>query len=139
VSDTAPDLPPLLSSIAEIAGEAAALAVARAHGGTRVTVPVRAEGTNWLTAIVGPAAAVVLIDRLGGGTRIDIPLGPEGRVFGSRRQLEQQFDALVAEGKSGTAIARILGVTDRTVRNKKRARRSRDEADRATGQRDLFR
>lgn len=139
VTDTAADLPPLLATIAEHAGKDAALKVARLHGGTRVTVPVRAKGQNWLTEIVGTDAASALINSLGGGRRIDVPLGPEGQFQLTRRDLERQFDQLVAEGKSSAAIARILGVTDRTVRNKKRARRSRAEQDRVTGQRDLFR
>jgi DNA-binding CsgD family transcriptional regulator len=40
---------------------------------------------------------------------------------------------LLAEGKSSTAIARLLGVTERTIRNRRRARR-----DRTRNQPDLF-
>lgn len=138
MSNAVADLPPLLATIAEHAGTAAAYDIARLYGGTRVTVPVRARGHNWLTAIVGADAAHVLIDQLGGGRRIDIPLGPQGHFQMTRRGLEQRFDELLAEGRSSTAIARILGVTDRTVRNKKRARRTRAEVDRAAGQGDLF-
>ena len=131
--DGAPQLPPVLASIAEVAGVATALDVARRYCGTRVTVPVRAEGRNWLTQMVGPTEAEALIDALGGGRRIDIPLGPQGHWAGSRQRLEHRLDELLAEGKSSTAIARLLGVTERTIRNRRRARR-----DRTTNQPDLF-
>lgn len=133
-----PALPPLLATIAELAGEPAALAIARRYGGTRVTVPARAEGENWLTQMVDRDVAVALIDALGGGRRVDVPLGPEGHYSHSRQGLDRRFDELLAEGMSNTAIARLLGVTDRTIRNKRRARRSRAKADAATGQGDLF-
>jgi len=138
VSGTADDLPPLLATIAELAGEPAALAVAREYGGTRVTVPMRARGRNWLTAIVGPAAAERVIAQLGGARRIDIPLGPEAQLHGSRRAFERHFEELMAQGKSVTSMARLLGVTERTVRNRRRARRSRAELARDVRQGDLF-
>lgn len=124
-------LPPILAAISEVAGEDVALTIARVHGGTRVILPV-GPGHNWLTSLVGEQAAAAIIEALGAARRIDVPLGPTGALSGARRRLAKRFDELNEGGASEAEIARALGVTGRTVRNRRAALR------RDTGQGRLF-
>lgn len=130
----ASDLPPVLATIAAAASETIALKIARKHGGTRVVMPV-APGDNWLTEIAGDEAAAAIIEAIGPARRLDMPLGPEGGHATSRRQLARQFQELSAQGASEADMARALGVTGRTIRNRRAAQRAR-RAD--TRQGDLF-
>lgn len=110
------DLPPVLAAIAEVAGIEAALKVARAYGGTRVTMPLLPDGDNWLKAVVGSEAAAAIIQTLGSTRRVDIPLGPSASYFRTRREQVLQMRKLTDEGLNAPAIARRLGTTERSVR-----------------------
>jgi hypothetical protein len=128
MAEPRPDLPPILSAIADAAGLEAALKIAQAHGGTRVTVPTLADGDNWLTALVDAEVAAAVIDALGAAQRVDIPLDPNGPFARSRRQRNQAYAELEASNASEKIIARSLGITQRAVRLRRaKSRRGRDE------------
>ncbi|MCF4125021.1 transposase [Methylobacterium sp. SyP6R] len=105
-------LPPILRSIADAAGLAAALKLAQAKGGTRIYVPHRVTEGHWLAELVGLAAAQE-IARLYAGENIDIPLGLTGSAQNARRAVREALDA----GASVAQAARAAGVTERTVYN----------------------
>lgn len=123
VNTSSLDLPGVLAEIAAVAGEAAAVAVARAKGGTRAYLPGpdRLLPGHWLVATVGMEAAQAIAARLGGGD-VEIPLGP---YAGNRARVHAAIREAARRGESEAAIARLVGVTDRTVRNLKAARRDR--------------
>lgn len=93
-----------VNQLVEIAGEEAAMALVREHGGGRVYVPQRPEGSA-LAATVGVDAARKLAEARGGET-LEIPLWKRGVYAYHRRQ-----------GWSQARAARAAGVTDRTARN----------------------
>jgi len=111
-------LPGILQEIADLVGNAAALQIAAAHGGTRVYFPAsKTIGKGWLVECVGQDAADKLCDHFavdGRGQRIDIPL-----FGGSYRQLTraiaERVHKLHTAKTSSTDIARQLGITQRTV------------------------
>lgn len=120
------DLPPVLATIAEIAGIKVALEIARQHGGTKVIVPTR-PGDNWLTKIAGRDVAMALIEALGPAPRpIDVPLGPAGGYYlASRQDRARLFAKLEADEASEAQVARAMGVTGRAVRYRRAKARSR--------------
>lgn len=74
-------LPPLLAEIAEVAGLDAALAMADARGGSRITIPARPRPDHWLVQAVGVDAAKLIADhfRVGNsGLIVELPVGPTG-------------------------------------------------------------
>ncbi|MBK1625214.1 helix-turn-helix domain-containing protein [Afifella marina] len=111
-------LPGILAEIAEVAGEEAAHAIARARGGTRVYLPGRADDDHWLTRCVGREAADAICRHFaaGGpdgssGASYLIPLGQAGSTKGRRR-------ALAAELRRGASVAeaaRAVGMHERTA------------------------
>lgn len=115
-------LPGLLREIAEIAGEAAALRVAQARGGTRAYIPrpENLSATHWLVQALGlePARELASIYQ---GEHLDIPLGPHA---GNQAAITAAITRGLAEGRSAADIARAVGVTERTVTNH-RARQQR--------------
>lgn len=110
------ELPPVLATIADAAGLDAALAIARAHGGTRVVTPTLASGHNWLTDLVGPERAAEIVEALGPARRIDMPLGPDALYLASRRKMVQRMRELTEQQMSAPEIARLVGTTERSVR-----------------------
>lgn len=117
------DLPALLAQIADIAGVTAAIAVARAKGGTKAYFPVDPQPGNWLVEAVGPTAAAAICREVVSGAKgdwIEVPFGPTGSWAEIRRRVVE----MDAAGHSAPAIARACGITDRSVR-RSRARRRR--------------
>jgi Mor family transcriptional regulator len=105
--------PHVLKLIAEVAGDEAALAFARAYGGTRVYVP-RPEAIkqdhNWAMLIgLDPARAVA--EALSPGETWMIPHGP----MGARRQRDAKVHKMRAQGHSFEQIAHALQVDTRTI------------------------
>ena len=88
--------------LADAAGEEAAVALCLARGGSRMTIPLRAEGSV-LAGIVGIDAATKIVDAQG-GREITIPL--EKRRIGL---------ALLDAGWSEERVAVTLKVARRTV------------------------
>lgn len=113
-------LPGILSQIADIAGEDAALAVAAARGGTQIYIPPEPGRDHWLSRLVGQQAAAAIADKLTcgvGGMRVDLPLGPKGAAA----RLRAKVDRMIKEGLSERAIAQATGYTMRGVRMRKAA------------------
>jgi hypothetical protein len=103
-------LPGLLAQIAAVAGVEAALAVAKAKGGSRAYVPPRPADDHWLVRAVGRAHADAIAAELVGGTACNL-LIPKGAGALMRRH----FDELRAEGVSILDAARRCGAHERTA------------------------
>lgn len=111
-------LPGVLAEIAAVAGEAAALAIAEARGGTQIYVPPAPPPGHWLCELVGEKAAQAIADRLTcgvGGRRVDLPLGPCGHQSRARVRVDRM---LMAE-RSERDIALATGYTTRGVRKRR--------------------
>jgi len=104
----------ILASIAEVAGEAAALQLAHAKGGQeRVYIPQPdfLRPGHWLVDLLGMDAAVAVAKRLGGG-HVEIPMGETARRSRRWAVMNRALD----EGKSAAEAARLSGTHQRTVR-----------------------
>ncbi|WP_432769788.1 MAG: hypothetical protein HEQ22_03310 [Sphingopyxis sp.] len=127
-------LPPLLAEIAEVAGEPAALAIARARGGTEVYIPPVPANDHWLCRLVGRDEAKAICEALtraqGRPRRVELPLGPAGSAAKKRAEV----DALLGADASERDIALRTGYTIRGVR----ARRKKLGIKRNDGQLSLF-
>lgn len=103
----------LYREIAEGAGLEAALGLARARGGLRISVPRNPRAAPWLTEAMGEKGAALLCE-LYGGELIDLPADPvsgQGRNARARRIREA-----IREGKlSANEIAAMSSVTRRAV------------------------
>ncbi|MEO1986619.1 MAG: hypothetical protein ABGX47_08205 [Martelella sp.] len=114
------ELPGLLADIARIAGSRTAFDIASSHGGTRVSIPPRAEEGHWLTELVGMETAdkicrgLATLDtegRLRGIRNEVIPRGPAAMLRKARETARRALD----DGKSAREAARISGLHERTI------------------------
>jgi hypothetical protein len=116
----------VLKEIAEVAGEAAAIALAAQVGGNRVYFPARLKPKHWLVECVGLRAAEKIVahfrDR-GTGQYIDIPIADAGAYPQLRRAIAKRVHELDKSGKSAREITSIVRVTSRTVHRHRRAHR----------------
>lgn len=111
-------LPGVLAEIAEVAGEDAALALARALGGTQVYIPPVPANDHWLCRLIGRAEAHAVCERLTCGVgprRVDLPIGPASPAA----QLRAQVDAMLHEGRSERDIALATRYTTSAIRKRK--------------------
>lgn len=111
-------LAPLLSEIAEVAGLDAALALAAARGGSRVSFPAKLPKTHWLIDCVGLEAATLICEEFRGGTYggvVDLPVGPTGSANAVRREV----DRMIKAGMSADQIAMKMKVHRTTVFRRK--------------------
>jgi DNA-binding transcriptional regulator YiaG len=99
------DFPHTLNLIAEAAGEDVALQMALEFGGSRIRIPVRAEGSK-LAQDIGIDAARLLVDALS-NERIEIPP--------ARRQVARWLRD--SRGWSQEQIAKQLHASRRSVQN----------------------
>lgn len=113
-------LPGLLGTIADIVGPEIALEIARSHGGTRISIPPRAEADHWLTKLVGIETAdricrgLATMDAEGkmrGVTQEIMPLGPASLLKRARMQAREALDG----GTSAREAARQAGLHERTI------------------------
>jgi DNA-binding NarL/FixJ family response regulator len=111
---------PLLNSIADAAGERAAVILAREKGGQQIYVPERVTADHWLVALLGIDAATALAAAFG-SRKIVIPIA----LMGDQRRRAAAIAELLDKGYSINAIVRITGVSRTTVRE--HARRKRDD------------
>lgn len=126
-------LPGILQEISDVAGEDAAVAIARAVGGTRQYIPSRAGPNHWLVRTVGREKADKICRHFaletdtgrGLGNNFLIPLGPAGTTRGVRRQLAQALD----KGVSTREAARVAGVHERTAWRMKAKLRNAADSD----------
>lgn len=122
----------VLLEIAEVAGEPAAALIAGARGGRSVYIPARAPDKHWLVETVGRAAADKIcahfaVDKRR-GARIDIPLATGGAYATLRRAVAKRLHELDRDGKSSTAQAQQVGVTQRTVHRHRRIHRGENKS-----------
>ncbi len=113
-------LPGTLAEIARETSVPVALAIARRFGGTDLYVPLNPTEHDPLARCVGIDAAN-RIARLYGGGRVEIPLGNTAR----RAERNRAIRRMAAEGRSVSEIARRFGMTTRSIRRIKNARRDK--------------
>ena len=108
------------AEIAQVIGEAQALRLLSARGGTQIEIPKRAAGSK-LAEIVGEIDAHRLIEHFGHG-RLDLPMG-EGRGIGARRARAKR---MLAAGASLTKTALACELTVRAVSRYKAQQDAKD-------------
>lgn len=112
------ELPGILAEIEDVAGTDAALAIAKACGGTQVYFPPIPTNDHWLCRLIGRDQARAVCERLTCGVgplRVDVPLGPTARAV----QLRAEVDKLLGTNMSERDIARRTGYTARAVRRRR--------------------
>ena len=122
MTSPAPDLswlPKFTRQIARVAGLDAALALAAAHGGTRIYIPRNLPADHWLITLVGQDAAQRMAREFGGeGYNMDHH--PTHGIKGMRRAAERALD----EQLSANEAARISGLHVRSIYARKAKRRA---------------
>lgn len=124
MSSARASLPGVLAEIATAAGEDAARAIVRKHGGTQIYIPPSPGPDHWLSQLVGPAKARAIAEHLTCGVgplRLEVPLAGTGSID----LIRERCDAMLRAGRSERDIARACGYTIRGVR--KRRAKLRDE------------
>jgi transcriptional regulator of acetoin/glycerol metabolism len=123
-------LPALLAEIAEVAGLDAALAIAKAKGGTRASFPTpeRLTRDHWLVEAVGIETARTICEHFkvrNTGLQLSIPLGPQGGYREQQRTRARALQAAITDNCSIDEAARLVGVDRSTViRAKQRLRKA---------------
>lgn len=113
-------LPPVLATIATVAGLDAAMTLAEARGGTRIYVPAAVPEGHWLARAIGAEAAARLAahyritdaDGSARGTIIELPLGG----VGLRSDTWRQIVGMIRAGHTNAQITMRLGVSRDTVK-----------------------
>lgn len=129
------DLTGLLAEIADIPGVGvdAALAVARARGGTLAGIPSvnHLTASHWLVTAVGMEKARLISEGLvsaAKGDRFKIPVGPEAGVNAFIRAQRAAIEEALESGATIGEAARIAGASRSSVmRAKERLRQTRDD------------
>lgn len=103
----------LYREIAEGAGLEAALGLAKARGGLRISVPRNPRAAPWLADAMGEKGAALLCE-LYGGELIDLPADPISGQ-GQNARVRRIRQALREGQLSANDIARMTGVTRRAV------------------------
>lgn len=124
-------LPAILAEIAAVAGEAAAIAISSAKGGTRVYIPAKVDEAHWLAKLVGIDAAKKICQHFAvngnAGDYFMIPLYAGGTYKQMMRKIAERIHAHDQDDRSSTEIARAVGIHKRTVhRHRGRHRGRRD-------------
>lgn len=101
---------PLLNRIADVAGERAALIIAREKACEKIYIPTEVAPDHWLAVLVGLNAAIAICDRFG-GNKLEIPPA----LAGDKRRRAIAIAQMIEKGYSTNSIARALGVTHKTV------------------------
>ncbi len=92
-----------LSHLTELLGESATVALIEAHGGTRLSVPRRADAAPELREKMGDAGFLKLVQYFGGSV-LSVPLARAWRAKIYRRR-----------GRTFAEIARACGITESAV------------------------
>lgn len=121
-------LPGFLADVERVAGLAAALSLAREHGGTRKMIPTpdNLGGDHWLVRCVGQEAAEKIAGHFAqqmasgndSGEKVLIPMGPTGTLAQARRRMAEAL----AEGATVAEAARRAGMHERTAYRRKKWR-----------------
>ncbi|MBL4877047.1 MAG: hypothetical protein JKY10_11220 [Cohaesibacteraceae bacterium] len=103
---------PFMNEMVDIAGlsVSAVRLLARAKGGTRITVPKTAKSKHWITNLIGMENAEKLCSYFC-GEEIEMPMGP----FTHTALKHEAIRRLDREGKKYNEIASLTGVTRRTA------------------------
>ena len=112
-AETVPQLPPLLSEIAEATSVGAAMKLVSDFGGTRVYVPRKPPKNSPLTKSVGARNAAA-IARLYGGEHLEVPL----LSAASRARAIEATAQLLGQGYSHEQVARKLRIHRKTVQRR---------------------
>jgi len=113
--------PGILAEIADVAGEEAALAVARVRGGTQIYIPPVPANDHWLCALIGRDEAVAVCDKLTDGVgsrRADVPMGQYSAYRAESRHRYTLMDEMINAQKSEREIALATGYTARAIRRR---------------------
>lgn len=116
----------LYREIAEGAGLEAALGLARARGGLRISVPRNPRAAAWLAEAMGEAGAALLC-KLYGGELIDLPADPVSGA-GQVARVRRVRQALDEGALSANEIAQMNAMTRRAVFWNKNRLRQREPA-----------
>lgn len=119
-------------AVRALAGQDALDLMFRTVGGTRVELTTRAIAGNWLTQVVGLEVAQKIIDRVltadADGRVVTIgfymPLGRNS----VRERVRTEAERLFKEGAQVRAVARTLGISERTAQRMRPFRSGRDRA-----------
>ena len=114
------ELSGLAAEIAQVIGEAQALRLLAARGGTQIEIPKRAAGSK-LADIIGEIDAHRMIVHFGHG-RLDLPMSA-GRGIGERRARAKR---MLADGASLTKTALACELSVRAVSRYKAQQDRRD-------------
>lgn len=111
-------LPPILAEIAEVISFQAAMRLAEAKGGQRISIPSKVYEGHWLVEVLGMKDATAFSNYFTNGSNVylDVPFGPTS--FRARR--EARIAKMIEEGKSANEIAAANQITRRYVFEKKR-------------------
>lgn len=102
--------PTVLAELADLIGEEATLALARAEGGLdRIYIPQEPKPDHPWAAVLGPELWARVVSARG-GERVDLPRGEHIRLK------KVEILELAEEGLSNREIARRVGTTERHVR-----------------------
>ena len=109
---------PMFDELATLIGPGPALALLRARGGQRASIPSRLRPGHWLIETVGHEAAEILAAHYApfGSASLDLPLG----AFGARRQRQALLHRLIRAGKSVNEIIAATGYSRSAVYYHKR-------------------
>ena len=127
-------LPGLLGELEAVAGREAALKVAKAVGGTRVSFPFDVSEDHWLAQLVGMEAAQAICGHFrttgAGGERygarhVFVPRGPYRYHTQGRERIVQEL----ISGASPRAAARSAGMSERTAYRVKAEMRKKKKKD----------
>jgi DNA-binding NarL/FixJ family response regulator len=132
MSDHLPDrswLSPLLNEIAEVAGERAAIILAREKACQRIYIPKTLPGDHWLIKLVGDEAAYKIAKRFAGHLDIAPALG------GQKRRRRMAIAEMTENGWSIRKISKSIGISRSTVTD---TRRKIAKPAKSPKQRDLF-
>ncbi len=103
---------PMLNSIAEIAGEQAALLLGREKAGQQVYIPSTVTADHWLTDLVGIDAASAIAAHYG-SQKIVLPAA----LSGDKRRRAAAIAEMTEKGYSLNKIVRLTGLSRSTVQS----------------------
>ncbi|QFR32402.1 hypothetical protein [Ancylobacter sp. TS-1] len=123
----------VFAEIVGVIGLPAAVKLADARGGTKITIPSRVSASHWLVEIIGREAADQLCahyrtlapEGWERGTVLDMPRGPTGTLHQALGRARRQMAEALEAGQTAADAARVSGMTRRTAFRMRRRERDR--------------
>jgi hypothetical protein len=115
-------LPGILAEIAEVAGDDAALAVARVRGGTQIYIPPKPANDHWLCELIGLDQAYAVCEKLTAGVgsrRADVPLAIYSAYRAESKNRYRVMDQMIRDQKSEREITLETGYSSRAIRRRR--------------------